>query len=224
MKDTEIRSRDRLQRINQFGLAHAADFAAGSKGATNFALVAAAVPQVGTVAAQQVSSEEAKISGTDLKAIYFEHVHDDLLAISRTARTIALTTPAVNDQFHLPHNLIYGNVGDVARAFAADAAPLQAQFVELELPADFIQHLNDDLAAFENAGDTQKSGKQTRGKATAGIKQNLKTALEAARTLDTVVRNKYSSNPDVLAEWTIANHTERAPHRAKPAPAPTAKP
>jgi hypothetical protein len=55
-------------------------------------------------------------------------------------------------------------------------------------------------------------------------KMNLKPALEAARALDTIVRNKYSNNPAVLAEWTIASHTERAPRPAKSAPAPATKP
>lgn len=96
------------------------------------------------------------------------------------------------------------------------------------LPADFIQHLNDDLAAFEGADGTQQGGNQTRGSATAGIGQNLKPALNAARALDTIVRNKYANNPAVLAEWTIASHTERAPRHATPTPVPatttTAKP
>jgi hypothetical protein len=221
MKKTAIRSRATLQKINQFGTAHAADFLPASQGAINFALVAAAVPKVNTVAAQQVSSAETSVSGTDLKAIFFGHLHDDLIAISRTARTIAMTTPGFAAQFHLPHNLTYGNVPNIARAFATDAAPLSAQFVALELPADFIQHLNDDLAAFEGAGGTQQSGDQTRSGATAGIGQNLKPALDAARALDTIVRNKYASNPALLAEWTIASHTERAPRPAKAAPAST---
>jgi hypothetical protein len=224
MKQTEIHSRTTLKQINQFGIAHGADFLPGSEGTLKLAIVAGAVPKVNTVAAQQVSSEEASTSGTDLKAIFFGHLHDDLIAISRTARTIAQTVPGVAAQFHLPHNLTYGNVPNIARAFATDAAPLQAQFVALELPADFIQHLNDDLDAFEGADDTQQSGDQIRGKSTAGIGQNLKPALDAARALDTIVRNKYANNPAVLAEWTIASHTERAPRPAKKAPATTTTP
>ena len=124
-----------------------------------------------------------------------------------------MTTPGFAARFHLPHNLTYGTVPGIARAFATDAVPFQAQFVALELPADFIQHLNDDLAAFEGAGGTQQSGDMARSGATVGIGQNLKPALDAARALDTIVRNKYANNPAVLAEWTIASHTERPPTR-----------
>ena len=218
MKKTAINSRSRLSQINTFGLAHLPDFTAGSEGAKNFALVAAAVPQVGTVAAEQISADESSVSGTDLEAIFFDHVHDRLIALSRSARTIALTTPGVAAQFHLPHNLTYGNIGDVARAFATDAAPLSAKFIALEMAADFIQQLTDDVTSFEQAGGTQQSGTQVRGKSTAGIDATMKPALDAARALDTIVRNKYSNNAAVLAEWTIANHTERAARRAKPAP------
>jgi hypothetical protein len=38
------------------------------------------------------------------------------------------------------------------------------------------------------------------------------------RTLDPTIRNKYASSHDVRAEWTIANHPDRAPprrHRAR---------
>jgi hypothetical protein len=35
------------------------------------------------------------------------------------------------------------------------------------------------------------------------------------RKLDAIMKNKYANNPAVLAEWTSASHTERAPRRQK---------
>jgi len=85
-----------ITRVNNFGVAHAADFPA----------------------AAQVSGGEAARSGTDTKAVAFVWLHDDLMAIHETAATLAQTTPGLDDKFRLPHNLTYGNVLPTARAFA----------------------------------------------------------------------------------------------------------
>ena len=108
-----------ITRVNNFGVAHAADFPATSKGGALFATVAAGVPKVGSAAAAQVSGGEAAKSGTDTKAVAFQWLHDDLMAIHETAVTLAQTTPGLDDKFRLPHNLTYGNILPIARAFAA---------------------------------------------------------------------------------------------------------
>lgn len=224
MKNTQINLNAMLTRVNNFGTAHAADFTATSKGGGLFATVAAGVPKVGTAAAQQVSGGEAAMSGTDIKAVTFQWLHDDLMAIHETAATLAQTTPGLDDKFRLPHNLTYGNILPVARAFAADAAPLAADFIACEMPADFLAQLNTAITAFAGATDTQSGGKGAKASATTGIGTNLQTAFQAVRGLDAIVHNKYRNDPVSLAEWATARHVERTPHHAKPAPAPAAKP
>jgi hypothetical protein len=224
MKDTQINLNAMLTRVNNFGIAHTADLPATSKGGVLFASLAAGVPKVGTAAAQQVSGGEAAHSGTDTKAISFLWLHDDLMAISGTAITLAQTTPGLDDKFRLPHNLTYGNILPIARAFAADAAPLQADFVACEMPADFLQQLNTGITAFAGATDTQSGGKGAKAKGTTGISSNLQTAFQAVQGLDAIVRNKYRNDPVTLAEWATARHVERTPRHTKPAPAPQTKP
>src|ERR1035437_10684830 len=221
MKNTEINLNAMLPRVNNFGIARAADFTATSKGGALFARIAAEVPKVGTAAAQQVSGGEAAKSGTDTKAVCFLWLHDDLMAISGTARTLAQTTPGLDDKFRLTHNLTYGNILPIDRAFAADAAPLQADFVACEMPADFLAQLNTAITAFAGATDTQSGGKGAKSKGTAGIRSNLDTAFAAVRGLDAIVKNKYRNDPTTLAEWAVARHVERTPRRAQSAPAPT---
>jgi len=224
MKNTEINLNAMLTRVNNFGTAHATDFAPASKGTTLFANVAAGVPKVGTAAAQQVSGGEAAKSGTDTKAVAFQWLHDDLMAIHKTAGTLAQTTPGLDDKFQLPHNLTYGNVLPTARAFAADAAPLAADFIACELSADFLAQLNIAITAFADATDTQSDGQGTKVKGTTGISSNLKTAFQAVRGLDAIVQNKYRNDPVTLAEWATARHVERCPRHAQSAPAAAAKP
>ena len=48
MKNTQINLNAMITRINNFGVAHAADFTATSKGGVLFASVAAGVPKVGS--------------------------------------------------------------------------------------------------------------------------------------------------------------------------------
>jgi len=224
MKNTQININAMLTRVNNFGVAHAADFTATSKGGALFAVVVAGVPKVGTAAAAQVSGGEAAKSGTDTKAVAFQWLHDDLMAIHQTAATLAQTTPGLDDKFRLPHNLTYGNILPIARAFAADAAPLQADFVACEMPADFLAQLNTAITTFAGATDTQSGGKGAKAKATTGISSNLQTAFQAVRGLDAIVHNKYRNDPVTLAEWATARHVERTPRHAKPVPVPAAKP
>ena len=225
MKKTQINLDDMITRIYNFGTAHAADFNATSKGGVLFASVAAGVPKVGAAASQQVSGGNAAISGTDTKAVSFHWLHDDLMAIHQTAGTLALTTPGLDDKFRLPHNLTYGNILPIARAFAADAAPLAADFIACEMPADFLAQLNIAITAFAGATDTQSGGIGAKSKGTAGIRSNLEIAFEAVRGLDPIVKNKYGNDPATLAEWAAARHVERTPrHAPAPTPAPNAKP
>jgi len=224
MKRTQINLNDMLVRVNNFGIKHTADFAANSKGAALFANVAAGIPKIDASASQQVSGSNTATSGTDTKAVSFHWLHDDLMAIHETAITLAPTTPGLDDKFHLPHNLTYGNILSIAHAFASDALPLQADFIACEMPADFLVHLNAAITAFAGAVNTQSGGKGAKARGTLGIGVNLQSAFQAVKGLDAIVRNKYRNDPAALAEWTIARHVERTPHHAPsiPAPAPSA--
>ena len=209
-----------LVRVNNFGIAHAANFTATSTGATLFAAVGAGVPKVSASAEQQFSGTTTATSGTDTKAIEFQLLHDDIMAIHQTARTLAQTTPGLDDKFPLPHNLTYGNILNTARAFATDAAPFAADFIACEMPATFLAQLATDTTGFAAATDTQSGGKGTQVKGTAGIGTNLQIAFQAVHGLDAIVKNKYQNDPATLAQWTTARHVVRAPHHAQPAPVP----
>jgi hypothetical protein len=49
----------------------------------------------------------------------------------------------------------------------------------------------------------------------AALDDAFSRGIDVVRNLDAIVRNKYANKPAVLAEWTSASHTERAPRRAK---------
>jgi hypothetical protein len=215
MNDQEIRYHSKLQRVSVFGAAHAADFAAGSEGAKRFAEILLAVTGLDQLALQQQSSGGAARSGTSAKSIAFASLHDHAAAISHTAHILALSTPGLDQKFLMPRSGGNQALLNAARAFATDALPLKAQFIALDMPADFLDQLNADITQFETALNTQQGGSGSRIAATAGLDEKVNTALLATRILDAIIRNKYKNNPAILAEWTAANHTETAPRAAK---------
>jgi len=134
---------------------------------------------------------------------------------------MAADIPGLDDKFRIPRNNNDQQLLNAARAFAADAEPLAAQFIEHEMPADFLNKLNAHIAALETAISNQASGVGAHVSAGAGLDDAMDRADEVMRKLDAIMRNKYANNPGVLAEWLSASHTERAPRRKKPDAPPT---
>jgi len=209
-----------------FGLKYTADFPAGSVGATQFGIVHNAVTALGNLGATQVSGAGGIKTNVLAKAVGRVHLHDDMITINQAAHTLALMGHAeVDGKFPMPRD----SRGDQAllnsaRAFAADAAAFTALFTSVGLPADFITHLNADIAQLETAISDKGTAQAAEGGATGGIADAAHRAAIALHILDTVVKNTYKNNPQRLAEWVIASHVEKHTPvpKAKPVPAPTA--
>ena len=137
-------------------------------------------------------------------------------AISRTARAMAEDTPGIDDKFRMPRGNNDQVLLNAARAFAADATPLSAQFISHELPPDFLADLNTDIADLEAAILHQTSGVGGHISAGVAIDEAIDAGMVLVRKLDAIVRNRYADDPATLAEWTSASHTERAPRRSQP--------
>ncbi len=91
-----------------------------------------------------------------------------------------------------------------------DATPLKNQFIEYGLPADFLEDLQSDIAAFEQAASGKSTATGEKVSATASIGNAVQNGLEGLRRLQAIVPNKYRDNPAKLAAWTSAGHIERA--------------
>jgi hypothetical protein len=137
-------------------------------------------------------------------------------AIVRTARVLSDEVPGIQDKFRMPRGSNDRDLLNAARAFKADAEPLKAHFIAHELPADFLDELQEHIDDFESAISDQSTGVGNRVAAGAGLDELIERGNEIVRKLDAIVRNKYANNAAVLAEWTSASHTERAPRRARP--------
>jgi hypothetical protein len=207
-------------RVKGFGDAHAGDFAPGGLAIRLFANLSTIVTQLDNHAAAETSGRGTAREGTSTRAEAREALRDDLEAINRTARAMAEDTPGIGDKFRLPRGDNDQNLLSAARAFAADAAPLSAQFIAHEMPDDFLTDLNTDIANMETAINLQSSGVGDHVSAGAAIDEAIDAGMVLVRKLDAIVRNRYANDQATLAEWTSASHTERSPRRRSPAAPP----
>lgn len=211
-------------RVHGFGLAHAASFPATSRGGGLFQSLGTLINTLQEHAATQYSSTHASKEGTTRKAVALSELQDDLEAISRTARALSLTMPGLNEKFRLPRNQGAQSWLAAGRAFAEDAAPIKANFIQLGMPATFLEDLDASIAAVDETINRKGQASGEGVAASAAIDKAIDDGMRIARELDAIVRNIFSNDPVTLAEWTSARHTERAPRRAAPQPPPAAPP
>ena len=119
-------------------------------------------------------------------------------------------------QFKRPPNATEEALLNTAHSYATNAGPLKAQFIAHEMPADFIEDLNEDIAELETASDSRADAVGDHVSASAGLDDAIDRCLEIIRKLDPIMKNKYADDPGTLAEWISASHVERAPRRKKP--------
>jgi hypothetical protein len=219
MEDTQNRRHEMFVRVKNFGVGHANDFAPDGLGTQLFADLGGIVAQLDNHASAEASGVGKAREGTSTRGAFREALRDDLEAINRTARAMAEDTPGIGEKFRLPRGNNDQALLNAARAFATDAAPWSAQFINHEMPADFLTDLNTDIANMEAAISHQAGGVGGHVAAGVAIDEAIDAGMVIVHKLDAIVRNKYANNPATLAEWTSTSHTERSPRRKAPAPA-----
>ncbi|HJQ24613.1 MAG TPA: hypothetical protein VKA60_11910 [Blastocatellia bacterium] len=151
MISRELKNYERLARVRDFGLTHAAAFPAGGRAAQLFAEIQAAVEELTSHTAAQTASQSTARAATATKAGSRAALHRHLEVINRTARGMSVTQPGIGEKFRMP----LGSGDQVllasARAFLTNATPLKQQFIDNELPADFLTQLAADIDEFEQA-------------------------------------------------------------------------
>jgi hypothetical protein len=218
MNDNHRRTYEKYVRVRNFGEAHGSDFAPTSLGHQLFLDIGTVVTDFNRHAAAEASGQGGARQGTEIRALTRAALRERMEAIVRTARALGDEVPGIEDKFRMPRGSNDRDLINAARAFKTDAEPLKAHFIAHEMPADFLDELQEHIDDFEAAISGQSSGVGNRVAAGAALDEVIERGNEIVLKLDAIVRNKYANNPAVLAEWTSASHTERAPRRAKPAP------
>jgi hypothetical protein len=221
MNDADTRRMESFLRVREFGQLQTAQIPRNSFAAELLTRLSNIITDLENQAATQSSGLRAAQQHSTGKASARDEIFLDLRAIARTARGMALTIPGLEDKFRLPRNLKDQELLSAARSFAADAAPLAAEFIRRGLPADFLEDLNADIATLEQAVTGQIQGTEEHVAATAALDDLIDRGLRTIRELDTVMLNLFATNPATLAQWRGAHHVERAPRRRKQTSPPT---
>jgi hypothetical protein len=224
MRDAQRRTSEMVLRMRAFGQERTANFPAQSYGAQLFAELNDIAAELMQHAKTQTSKRSAARQGTTSKSAALAAIIEDVEAMSRTARAIAITNPGVAELFRLPRGSNAQVWLSTAHAFATDAVAYKDEFIKFGLPADFIEDLTADIAAYEAAETEQSHSTGAHVAATQAIDTVLERALTLKRQLDAVVRNTYRNDPAALAAWLSATHIERPPKRRQKATKPTDAP
>ena len=216
MNDAKRRGYEMFQRVRNFGAEQSADFPANTLGRELFAVVASGVEDLGRHAAAQATGSTDARQATDTKGDAREALRQDLEEINRTARSMAIEFPDVGEKFRLPRFMNDQQLLETARTFMTEAAPITARFIRYEMPANFLDDLDTDIAAFEAANRSQDAGLTDQASATESIDETYERTMDAIRRLNAIVRNKYRNNRAVLAAWARARHVERPPRPSTP--------
>jgi hypothetical protein len=121
---------------------------------------------------------------------------------------MALDMPGVDDKFGLPRGSGDQRLIETARQFAHDAAPLVNEFVKHAIPANFLDDLDSDIKALEEAIKVRESGQGTHLAARASINTAMEAALAAVRRLDAIVPNTVGHDAATLALWEHARRVD----------------
>lgn len=224
MNSLEARILEMLIRVRQFGVAHASDFPASSRGRELFDSVNQFINTIETHSATHAQHTRAAKEKTTQKNAALEALREAMTAIARTARGMERTMPGVQDRFRMPTGMGVQELLATARAFRAGGEQLRDEFIRRGMPSNFVEDFDSRIDRVEEGVDGRAQKSAARVSSKAAISDAAQNAREAVRELDPIVRNVYVTNASALAEWESASHLERAPRRAEPeaSPAPPA--
>ena len=198
------------------------DFSVGGKAREVFADLQIRVTNVEQKSAAFGTGRSEAIHGTQTINEAREDLIADLLAIREAGKVMG-----VEEKFPYPPRNNNEQLLQMAGFYATNALPLKADLIAHELPADFLDDLVADKAAFQSASAERMNAVGDRITARQELDDELAAGVEDIRNLTSFMKVKYANNPGKLAEWAAATHIERAPRRGrtkKPAPAGTPTP
>jgi hypothetical protein len=222
MTDDDTRRYEMFLRVRQHGTDEATSLAANTFVTSLFNDLSQIVTELETHAGAQSTGLTSARQSTRSISVARDELERDSQAISRTARAIALNAPGIEEKFRLQSKLKDQDLLTFARRVATEALPLKAEFTKRGLSANFLEDLNEDIEAFEEALMQRTQDTATHINATTTIDDLIERGMRIVRELDAIMRNLYEDNPGKLAAWLSASRVERAPRRRPQPPAPPA--
>ena len=219
MNDQERNYYNAFVRVRDFGVENNNVIKDFPTAVTNFTAIGAGIDAI--EASGEVQSSGAISQGVVSKAFVLDDLRETMRRINRTARAIAVDDPSVAALFRMPRGSNEQQMLAMARAFASNAVPIQQQFVNYGMSANFITDLQTNIENYELA-ITQKNVALDEGVgATANIGVTVKNTLNALRRLRGIIPNIFANDVAKLAAWKSASHVERTPKKKTPETPPT---
>jgi hypothetical protein len=189
---------------------------ANARATVLFATVDAVIADIDAALANQAQGLGGRHGGVSVRKETALALRFAMKEIGRTARSLNRATyPGIAEQFALPRLGGYGALLAKAQAMITVATPIKQAFIDQAMPAEFLDDLEDLVAAFASATGQKNDGLLMSVGGTAAHYLRATAGVVAARELDAIVRNHFRNNPTVLAIWTSARRIERAPVRAE---------
>jgi hypothetical protein len=186
------------------------DFSQGGAARQLFADLQAVIIEVEKQAATHGAGRSDAKHGTQTLSETREALLADLVSIREAAKVMG-----VEDKFPYPPRNNDEHLLQMAGVYATNALPLKAELIAHELPADFLEDLAADKAAFQSTSAERVNAVGDHIAARRDLDDALGRGVELVRKLTGLMKVKYANHPGKLAEWTAASHIERAPKRSK---------
>lgn len=209
------RTYEMFVRVSSFAAERAGAFPEGSLGAETIAELRRVVEELTAASTTQTSGLSSVQRASAQRLAAREALRESMQAIARTARVMAMETPGLENKFRLPRNGSDPVLLQAARAYAADALPLKAEFLRYGMPESFIDDFKEAIAALEHAMGQQNTNRGAHISATASVETAAERGMNAVRKLHVIVLNKFRKDPATLAAWESARHVESASRTRK---------
>ena len=215
MKDSENRCYEMFLNVREYGTTQAERFPPTSYTGEVFALLDDITDQLEAQATAQSSGKNRLKESSQSKAATRDALKRRLEAFSRTGSIMALTTPGLENKFRSPSGLKDQELLTLARLTLTEALAFKTEFIKRGFKPNFIEELDEETNAFEEAITKKIKGKEAHVTATATIDQLIDRGLKCVRELDVIMRNTFADDPVSLAAWLSASHIERHAPRTK---------
>jgi hypothetical protein len=195
------------------------DFSAGGAALQLYADLQATIADV----EEKANAFGAGRTGAQQGTQTINDTREELLAAMFAIREVSKVM-GVEDKFPYPPRTNDEQLLDLAGIYATNALPLKAQLITHELPADFLEDLAADKAAFQAAKSGRLNSVGDHIAAREELDDALARGVEILRKLTSLMKVRYANEPGKLAEWMAASHIPRPSRRAKSADPPPPSP
>ena len=218
MTKRQRRKFEMFLRVRDFYNARVNEFPAATVGGQLFTALMAIISQIEQLSADAFSATGEVAQNIDVKGDAKDLVRDLLQDISDMTATMTYEINGLEDKFRMPRNKSVPSLIAAGRAFAADAAEYEADFIRYGLSSDFIEQLTTATDSLDVAHRETGDSTQNRIGKNAALVPLFKDGMIKVDRLEPIVRMKYRSNAATLSAWIYASHLEREPRPEKPEP------